>query len=225
MQWLKQNNSRDATDSSVVRHQNRHDGGPNYSEVSGSEQESSETYLWSTRESVLFSFENTLVERQRAGCKKSDSREAVQSRHHGHMDRLGTCYQKKYHNDVLMRIRRYYSRLSCSIIIYVNRLTLVCTKCLLACTVEPIKNLLQNLTGGIHGGLYITDVTNASRTMLMNIETLGWDLTLCRYFDIPMQMLPEIRSSSEIYGKISISPLSGIPISGVSEISWRKCRK
>ncbi|XP_020288321.1 glycerol kinase-like isoform X2 [Pseudomyrmex gracilis] len=75
--------------------------------------------------------------------------------------------------------------------------------------------VVWNLTGGIHGGLYITDVTNASRTMLMNIETLAWDLTLCRYFDIPMQMLPEIRSSSEIYGKISISPLSGIPISGI----------
>lgn len=79
-------------------------------------------------------------------------------------------------------------------------------------------NLLQNLTGGIDDGLYITDVTNASRTMLMNIETLSWDPTLCRYFDIPMQMLPEIRSSSEIYGKISIPPLSGIPISGVCKI-------
>lgn len=75
--------------------------------------------------------------------------------------------------------------------------------------------IVWNLTGGIDGGLYITDVTNASRTMLMNIETLSWDPTLCRYFDIPMQMLPEIRSSSEIYGKISIPPLSGIPISGI----------
>lgn len=78
--------------------------------------------------------------------------------------------------------------------------------------------LLQNLTGGKDGGLYITDVTNASRTMLMNIETLSWDPTLCRYFDISMQMLPEIRSSSEIYGKISFEPLSGIPISGVRKI-------
>lgn len=75
--------------------------------------------------------------------------------------------------------------------------------------------IVWNLTGGKNGGLYITDVTNASRTMLMNIETLSWDPTLCRYFGIPMQMLPAIRSSSEIYGKISIGPLSGIPISGI----------
>ncbi|KAG5315040.1 GLPK kinase, partial [Pseudoatta argentina] len=75
--------------------------------------------------------------------------------------------------------------------------------------------VVWNLTGGKDGGLYITDVTNASRTMLMNIETLSWDPTLCRYFEIPMQMLPEIKSSSEIYGKILIGPLSGIPISGI----------
>ncbi|XP_050447710.1 glycerol kinase isoform X2 [Cataglyphis hispanica] len=84
------------------------------------------------------------------------------------------------------------------------------------CKVGTIDTwIIWNLTGGKDGGLYITDVTNASRTMLMNIETLSWDPTLCRYFDIPMQMLPEIRSSSEIYGKISITPLSGIPISGI----------
>ncbi|XP_026300893.1 glycerol kinase isoform X1 [Apis mellifera] len=75
--------------------------------------------------------------------------------------------------------------------------------------------IVWNLTGGKDGGLYITDVTNASRTMLMNIETLSWDPTLCRYFDIPMQMLPEIRSSAEIYGKIAIGPLKGITISGI----------
>ncbi|XP_076635354.1 glycerol kinase 3 isoform X1 [Colletes latitarsis] len=75
--------------------------------------------------------------------------------------------------------------------------------------------IVWNLTGGKDGGLYITDVTNASRTMLMNIETLSWDPTLCRYFDIPMQLLPEIRSSAEIYGNITIEPLKGIPISGI----------
>ncbi|CAL7946516.1 unnamed protein product [Xylocopa violacea] len=75
--------------------------------------------------------------------------------------------------------------------------------------------IIWNLTGGKDGGLYITDVTNASRTMLMNIETLSWDPTLCRYFDIPMQILPEIKSSSEIYGDITIGPLKGIPISGI----------
>ncbi|XP_066584551.1 glycerol kinase 3-like [Prorops nasuta] len=75
--------------------------------------------------------------------------------------------------------------------------------------------IIWNLTGGKEGGLYITDVTNASRTMLMNIETLQWDPTLCRYFDIPIQLLPEIKSSSEIYGKITVGPLSNIPISGI----------
>ncbi|XP_044574461.1 glycerol kinase-like isoform X2 [Cotesia glomerata] len=75
--------------------------------------------------------------------------------------------------------------------------------------------IIWNLTGGKEGGLYITDVTNASRTMLMNIETLNWDPTLCRYFDIDMGLLPEIKSCSEIYGKITVGPLSGIPISGI----------
>lgn len=51
--------------------------------------------------------------------------------------------------------------------------------------------------------------------MLMNIETLTWDPTLCRYFDIPMKLLPDIKSSSEVYGKITVGPLEGIPISGV----------
>lgn len=78
---------------------------------------------------------------------------------------------------------------------------------------SPIK---QNLTGGKNGGLHITDCTNASRTMLMNIETLKWDPQLCKVFDIPMDVLPEIRSSSEIYGYISEGfRLSGVPISGV----------
>uniref|UniRef100_A0A0C9RC94 glycerol kinase n=2 Tax=Fopius arisanus TaxID=64838 RepID=A0A0C9RC94_9HYME len=75
--------------------------------------------------------------------------------------------------------------------------------------------IIWNLTGGKENGLYITDVTNASRTMLMNIETLAWDPTLCRYFDIPMKLLPEIRSSSEVYGRITVGPLEGIPISGI----------
>lgn len=83
---------------------------------------------------------------------------------------------------------------------------------------NSLNKWLQNLTGGKDGGLYITDVTNASRTMLMNIETLSWDPTLCRYFDIPMHILPEIKSSSEIYGYIAIEPLKGIAISSVSYI-------
>ncbi|BBY86243.1 glycerol kinase GlpK [Mycolicibacterium tokaiense] len=62
--------------------------------------------------------------------------------------------------------------------------------------------LLWNLTGGVRGGVHVTDVTNASRTMLMNLETLDWDEELLGFFGIPRSMLPEIRSSSspEPYG-------------------------
>jgi len=62
--------------------------------------------------------------------------------------------------------------------------------------------LLWNLTGGTDGGIHVTDVTNASRTMLMNLETLDWDDELLGFFDIPRQMLPEIRPSSDpkLYG-------------------------
>uniref|UniRef100_A0AAX7U7M8 Probable glycerol kinase n=1 Tax=Astatotilapia calliptera TaxID=8154 RepID=A0AAX7U7M8_ASTCA len=56
------------------------------------------------------------------------------------------------------------------------------------------------LTGGKNGGVHCTDVSNASRTMLFNIHTMDWDPELCRYFDIPMEILPSVRSSSEIYG-------------------------
>lgn len=63
--------------------------------------------------------------------------------------------------------------------------------------------------------LQILDVTNASRTMLMNLETLQWDKKLCNFFDIPMEILPKIKSSAEIYGYIRIhdsSILEGVPI-------------
>lgn len=56
--------------------------------------------------------------------------------------------------------------------------------------------VLWNLTGGVHGGVHITDPTNASRTMLMNLETLDWDDELLGFFDIPRRMLPAIRPSS-----------------------------
>jgi glycerol kinase len=63
--------------------------------------------------------------------------------------------------------------------------------------------LLWNLTGGTDGGIHVTDVTNASRTMLMDLETLQWDDELLALFDIPRQMLPEIKPSSDpsLYGK------------------------
>ncbi len=63
--------------------------------------------------------------------------------------------------------------------------------------------MLWNLTGGPRGGVHITDVTNASRTMCMNLETLDWDDELLSFFNIPRQMMPEIRPSSDpnLYGK------------------------
>ncbi|MEU1511706.1 glycerol kinase GlpK [Streptomyces sp. NPDC005811] len=60
--------------------------------------------------------------------------------------------------------------------------------------------LIWNMTGGPDGGLHITDATNASRTMLMNIRTLAWDEELLEFFGVPRAMLPEIRSSAEHYG-------------------------
>lgn len=74
--------------------------------------------------------------------------------------------------------------------------------------------LIWNLTGAVNNGLHITDVTNASRTMLMNIETLEWDPVLCKFFNIPIEILPDIHSSSEVYGVVSSGPAQGIPISG-----------
>lgn len=73
--------------------------------------------------------------------------------------------------------------------------------------------VLWNLTGGARGGAHVTDVTNASRTQLMNIETFEWDDGILRLFDIPRACLPRIRSSSEIYGAC-VGALEGIPISG-----------
>lgn len=75
--------------------------------------------------------------------------------------------------------------------------------------------LVWNLTGGPDSGLHVTDVTNASRTQLMNLETLAWDPDLLSAFDIPAPMLPQIRSSSEVYGAITRGPLKGIPLAGI----------
>lgn len=77
--------------------------------------------------------------------------------------------------------------------------------------------LLWNLSGGVNGGVHLTDVTNASRTLLMNLETLDWDDELLSIFNIPRILLPEIRSSSEVYALTDpTGPLgSGIPIAGI----------
>ncbi|XP_056351441.1 glycerol kinase isoform X2 [Oenanthe melanoleuca] len=74
--------------------------------------------------------------------------------------------------------------------------------------------LIWSLTGGKDGGIHCTDVTNASRTMLFNIHSLEWDPELCQFFDIPMEILPTVRSSSEIYGVMESGALTGVPISG-----------
>lgn len=75
--------------------------------------------------------------------------------------------------------------------------------------------LLWNLTGGASGGIHITDVTNASRTQLMNLETLAWDPELLRTFAVPDAILPRICSSSEIYAEVTTGPLRGVPIAGI----------
>ena len=73
--------------------------------------------------------------------------------------------------------------------------------------------LIWKLTGGNHGGIHVTDVTNASRTLLMNLATLDWDVEILRDLDIPNSILPEIRSSSELYGYAHIDG-ADIPIAG-----------
>lgn len=71
--------------------------------------------------------------------------------------------------------------------------------------------IIWNLTGGVDGGRHVTDVTNASRTMLMNLETLQWDESILAAMNIPASILPEIRSSAETYGTGS-GNLAGVPI-------------
>jgi glycerol kinase len=75
--------------------------------------------------------------------------------------------------------------------------------------------LVWQLTGGPKGGIHVTDVTNASRTQLMNLQTLDWDPELLSTFGIPRAMLPQIRSSSEMYGTATESTLQGVPIGGI----------
>jgi glycerol kinase len=77
--------------------------------------------------------------------------------------------------------------------------------------------LLWNLTGGVQGGVFATDVTNASRTLLMNLETLNWDSELQEIFGISRELLPEIKSSSEVYGVTNPhGPLGAAgPIAGI----------
>ncbi|MFK4729933.1 glycerol kinase GlpK [Agromyces mediolanus] len=76
--------------------------------------------------------------------------------------------------------------------------------------------VLWNLTGGADGGVHATDVTNASRTMFMDLETLAWDDEILAAFGVPRSMLPEIKSSSEVYGTAEASSLlRETPIAGI----------
>jgi glycerol kinase len=73
--------------------------------------------------------------------------------------------------------------------------------------------VIWNLTGGVNGGKHVTDVSNASRTMLMGLESLDWDEGQLSAFGIPRSMLPTIMPSSAVYGE-AIGTLAGIPVSG-----------
>ncbi|MDA8203450.1 MAG: glycerol kinase GlpK [Chloroflexi bacterium] len=72
---------------------------------------------------------------------------------------------------------------------------------------------IWNLTGGVDGGVHVTDVTNASRTMLMNLETLDWDPEILKLMGIPRSMLPAIKASSAVYGR-AVGDLAGVPVAG-----------
>jgi glycerol kinase len=75
--------------------------------------------------------------------------------------------------------------------------------------------IIWNLTGGVDGGVHVTDVTNASRTLLMDLDTLAWDKDIAADLNIPLVMLPEIKSSSEVYGNVRENGvLAGVPIAG-----------
>jgi len=74
--------------------------------------------------------------------------------------------------------------------------------------------LIWHLTGGPNGGVHVTDVTNASRTQLMNLYTLEWDREILKDFNIPVQMLPTIVSSSEVYGTARLPVVAGVAIAG-----------
>jgi glycerol kinase len=73
--------------------------------------------------------------------------------------------------------------------------------------------VIWNMTGGPKGGVHVTDVTNASRTMLMNLQTLDWDPDMLKVMGIPRAMLPTIKPSSAVYGK-GVDEIAGIPVAG-----------
>ena len=91
--------------------------------------------------------------------------------------------------------------------------------------------LIWNLTGGVNGGLHVTDVSNASRTMLMNLKTLDWDASTLKTLNIPAEILPNIVSNAEIIGEVGSGwPIAGVPIAGClgdqhAAMLGQSCRK
>jgi glycerol kinase len=75
--------------------------------------------------------------------------------------------------------------------------------------------LVWNLTGGPKGGVHVTDVTNASRTQLLDLKTLEWDAGLLAAFEIPRAVLPKVQSSSEVYAEATLAGIAGVPIAGI----------
>jgi glycerol kinase len=75
--------------------------------------------------------------------------------------------------------------------------------------------LIWNLTGGTDGGLHLTDVTNASRTLLMDLQSLQWDDAIASAVGVPRAMLPEIRPSSQVLGEVRSGALAGVQIAGI----------
>ena len=73
---------------------------------------------------------------------------------------------------------------------------------------------IWNLTGGVNGGVHVTDVSNASRTLLMNLETLDWEDANLQAIGVPRAMLPQIRPSAETYGEVKLGGFEGTPIAG-----------
>merc|ERR1719316_2170009 len=74
--------------------------------------------------------------------------------------------------------------------------------------------LIYNLTGGAKGGVHVTDVSNASRYMLMDLQKLAWNDKICSDLGIPMGALPKITSNSENFGVVKSGLFAGVPITG-----------
>lgn len=75
--------------------------------------------------------------------------------------------------------------------------------------------VLWNLTGGLEGGKHLTDCTNASRTLLMNLASLEWDDECLDFIGIKRECLPKIVSNAEVYGNVSSGALKGVPVAGM----------